>query len=75
MDVKKLSLGRYLARTVCLAAPSGALAGYFSGLVGAKSDGLLAAAAIGLVAGSLMGVGISFRNYRGLIMPMKKVME
>jgi methyl-accepting chemotaxis protein len=75
MDVKKLSLGRYLARTVCLAAPSGALAGYFSGLAGAKSDGLLAAAAIGLVAGSLMGVGISFRNYRGLIMPMKKVME
>ncbi|MGQ9824535.1 MAG: methyl-accepting chemotaxis protein [Desulfotomaculales bacterium] len=75
MDVKKLSLGRYLAHTVCLAAPSGALAGYFSGLAAARNDSVLAATVIGLVAGSLMGVGISYRNYKGLIMPMKKVME
>lgn len=75
MNVKKLSLVRYLMHTVYLAAPSGALAGCLSGLAGVKSGGLIVPSLIGLIAGCLMGVGISSRNYKNLIMPMKEVMD
>lgn len=75
MDIKKLNLTRYLLRTVTLAAPTGALTGYISGITCLNNGGLFFPTLAGFIGGSLMGIGISFRNYKQLIGPMKTIME
>jgi len=72
MNISRLSPFRYLLRTIVLAAPSGALAGWISGHT-AFSPYL--PAVVGMLGGSLMGIGISFRNYRQIIGPMKNMIQ
>ncbi|MCG8400748.1 MAG: methyl-accepting chemotaxis protein [Firmicutes bacterium] len=71
MEIKKLTLGRYLVRTVSLAFPSGALTGW----VAFKTGDILLCTLVGGIGGLLMGVGISGRNYRQLLAPMKRAIE
>lgn len=75
MDIKKLTMTRYLLRTVILAAPTGALTGYLGGVTGLSNGSVVFPTLIGLLGGTLMGIGISFRNYRQLLGPMKQAME
>ncbi|WP_104371324.1 methyl-accepting chemotaxis protein [Desulfocucumis palustris] len=74
MEVKKLTLWRYCLRTVILAFPTGALSGCLSVYL-SQNGGILPGALVGGVCGVLMGVGISTRNYRQLLAPMKRSME
>lgn len=71
MEIKKLTPGRYLLRTVVLAGPCGLVSGLLAFLTGS----LHLAALVGALSGMLMGVGISYRNYRQLLSPMKRAME
>lgn len=75
MEVRKLGLGWYLWRTVSLAAPTGGLVGFLAGQASLATTDPLAAVVIGAIGGSMMGVGISARNYIQLIAPMKRIME
>lgn len=71
MEIKKLTPGRYLLRTVVLAGPCGLVSGLLAFLTGS----LYLSALVGALSGVLMGVGISYRNYRQLLSPMKRAME
>ncbi len=68
MEIRKLTAGRYLLRTVVLAGPSGLLSGLLAFLAG----DIYLAALVGALSGTLMGVGISYRNYRQLLAPMRR---
>lgn len=71
MEIKKLTPGRYLLRTVIIAGPCGLASGVLSLITG----NLYLAALVGGMSGILMGMGISYRNYRQLLAPMKRAME
>lgn len=71
MEIKKLTVRSYLARTVSLAFPAGAV----TGVVAYASGDMLLSALVGGLGGALMGVGISGRNYRQLLAPMKRSIE
>lgn len=72
MDVKRLTLYRYVLRTLMLAVPNGAIVGF---IILTYTDNIIMGIIItGLLSG-LSGVIISAKNYRQLIAPMKSVME
>jgi len=71
MEIKKISLQNYLLRTVSLAFPAGAL----TGAVAFLSGDIFWSAIVGGLGGALMGVGISGRNYKQLLAPMKRAIE
>jgi len=71
VEIKKLTLGRYLMRTVVLAGPCGLASGVLAFLTG----DVYLSALVGGLSGILMGIGISSRNYRQLLSPMKRAME
>lgn len=71
MNIKKLTLTKYILRTAILAMPGGAIIGFvaftcFSTVIGALIFGGIGA--------SLIGIGISTKNYKQLIDPMKTIM-
>ncbi|MFZ5648369.1 MAG: methyl-accepting chemotaxis protein [Bacillota bacterium] len=72
MNIKKLSLTRYIFRTVVIAAPSG-----FFILLAIEQfvDSLIASAALGGLSCGLLGALISLRNYNQLISPMKSTIN
>ncbi|MFZ5633800.1 MAG: methyl-accepting chemotaxis protein [Bacillota bacterium] len=71
MEIKKLTPGRYLLRTVVIAGPCGLISGILAFITGS----LYLSALVGALCGTLMGMGISYRNYRQLLSPMKRAME
>lgn len=75
MEIKKLTMRRYLVRTVIISFPTGAVAGALSGFMAITNGDLVIATLIGCVSGALMGIGISGRNYRQLLAPMKRAIE
>ncbi len=70
-----MTLWRYCLRTVILAFPTGALSGYLSGYLTQHTGSVILGAVVGGLCGALMGIGISTRNYRQLLAPMKRSME
>ena len=72
MNIRKASLGWYLARTFLLAVPGGMVIGYAVNTFSANK--LLVVLTSGFLAG-LLGIAISTRNFRQVIAPMKEVIN
>ena len=70
MEIRKLTLQKYLIRTVLFAVPGAGLVGYLSGLMNNIYFSLL----IGLVGGALIGIIISYLNFKKIIQPLKEMM-
>ncbi|HUW63907.1 MAG TPA: methyl-accepting chemotaxis protein [Spirochaetia bacterium] len=68
MNIKKLTLSRYLLRTVVVAAPAGFV---ITGLIVYSIKSVIVAAVLGLVLNAVFGAFISLGNYKKLIAPMK----
>ncbi|WP_051273664.1 methyl-accepting chemotaxis protein [Desulfotruncus alcoholivorax] len=72
MDIKKITMFKYLARTTIFAVPGGALIGYFTVT---HTQNLLSAVIFSGFMSGLLGIAISTKNFRQLIAPMKTIME
>jgi len=72
MDIKKITMFKYLARTTAFAVPGGALIGY---LVVTYSRGLLSAVIFAGFMSGMLGIAISTKNFIQLIAPMKTIIE
>lgn len=72
MDIKKITMFKYLARTTVFAVPGGALIGYF---IVSYTQGLLCAIVLSGLMSGLLGIAISTKNFKQLIAPMKTIME
>lgn len=72
MNIKKLTLSRYLLRTIIVTAPSGFI---LTGLIVYSIKSVLFAAIVGLFLQALVGALMSFANYNKFVEPMKNTIS
>lgn len=72
MNIKQLTLTRYIMRTAFLAFPGGGVIGF---VAYSCFDSVTGAMIFGGLGASLIGIGISTKNYKQLIAPMKIIMD
>ncbi|GAV24605.1 hypothetical protein ciss_05380 [Carboxydothermus islandicus] len=71
MEIKNLTLKKYLLRTVLFAVPGAGLVGYLSGVLAFK---IYIPVFIGMVGGAIIGLVISYSNFKRIIQPLKEML-
>ncbi|NYE56744.1 methyl-accepting chemotaxis protein [Carboxydothermus ferrireducens] len=71
MEIKNLTLKKYLLRTVLFAVPGAGLVGYLSGLLAFK---IYIPVVIGMAGGAIIGLVISYSNFKRIIQPLKEML-
>ncbi|MFZ5649995.1 MAG: methyl-accepting chemotaxis protein [Bacillota bacterium] len=71
MNLRKISMFRYILRTVLLATPGGVIVSY----IVLTYNNFVAGLIIGGVLSGLMGAGIGSRNFKLFVAPMKRVID